>query len=35
MKEQLLRYGYWDMSKTDFFPNCYFYLNSIYIILMD
>ena len=24
-KEQLTRYGYWDMKKGEFFPNCYFY----------
>ena len=26
--EQLRRYGYWDMTKKDFFPNCYFYNKS-------
>ena len=24
-EDQLRRYGYWDMSEKDFFPNCYFY----------
>ena len=23
--EQLQKFGYWDMSSKDFFPNCYFY----------
>ena len=23
--EQLTRFGYWDMTNDDFFPNCYFY----------
>ena len=25
IKDQLTRYGYWDMKKGEFFPNCYFY----------
>ena len=24
-EEQLTRFGYWDMTNDDFFPNCYFY----------
>ena len=24
-EDQLRRYGYWDMTDKDFFPNCYFY----------
>ena len=24
-EDQLRRYGYWDMTEKDFFPNCYFY----------
>ena len=24
-EDQIRRYGYWDMTEKDFFPNCYFY----------
>ena len=26
LEEQIKKYGYWNMKRNEFFPNCYFYL---------